>query len=417
MSGQQKQGKAESIREWYQRTTSKARMTLVWVSSVSIIFGVLFFMYAPLKLAQFMQTANGAVTIPIAGGIWIAAFVYIFLVPSREVGFRSQESIEQTVDILNEAVEKRIKPALEIWQRIGARVEGELNAGLMDQIKNSIKELREATTKITHSAENSNGEIRKFADDARPAVEALKRVQEKFDNTMNTGFLDDLQSAVASLKHLSLPAPDVNVPIKEPKLDKALSVISKRPTPKPVIPPPPLNTASPVEAPAQASATVPAPTSMPVVIPAPSSGLSNPAVAPAAIPVMVPTSVGQNQAPIMTQPVTGSPSMTPTPGSRFSPAPPPTPVVQGSNGTPSPVGGQVPVQIVLPPSSSPRQAPAPEIPAPSRSSRPGEVDLPMTQRSRPVIVTPIAQQTNGVVASGAPLQMVGAPQVIQRSEG
>ena len=101
MSEQQKQKaeKPESIRQWYQRTTSKARMSLVWVSAISIVFGVLFFLYAPLKLAQFMQTANGAVTIPIAGGIWIAAFVYIFLVPSREVGFRSQESIEQTLRV------------------------------------------------------------------------------------------------------------------------------------------------------------------------------------------------------------------------------------------------------------------------------------------------------------------------------
>lgn len=416
MNGQQKQGaeKPESIRQWYQRTTSKARMSLIWVSAVSIIFGVLFFLYAPLKLAQFMQTANGAVTIPIAGGIWIAAFVYIFLVPSREVGFRSQESIEQTVEILNNAVENKIKPALETWLRIGSRVEAELNGGLMNQIKESIKELRDAAAKITNSAENSNGEIKKFADDARPAIDALKRVQEKFDSTMNTGFLDDLQAAVASMKHLSLPAPDVNVPVKEPKLDKALSVISKRPSPKPVIPPPPLNTAAPVETPAPSP--VPVQTSTPVVVPAP-SGLSNPAVAPPGMPVMVPTSIGQNQAPMATQPVTGTPSMTPTPGNRFTPAPPPSPVVQGSNQASAAVGSQVPVQIVLPPSSSQRQAPEIQAPAPMRSSRPGEVEIPMTQKSRPVVVTPITQQTGGVVPTGTPLQMVGAPQVIQRSEG
>lgn len=417
MNGQQKQGaeKPESIRQWYNRTTSKMRVFLTIFTAIAIVGGVVFFFAVPHAVNVKLQTFNGAIVIPIAALIWILAFVYIFLVPSREVGFRSQESIEQTVDILHNAVENKIRPALETWQRIGSRVEAELNAGLMNQIKDSLKELRDATAKITNSAENSNGEIKKFADDARPAIDALKRVQEKFDTTMSSGFLDDLQAAVASMKHLSLPAPDASVPIKEPKLDKALSVISKKPAPKPVIPPPPLNTVVPVETPAPSP--LPVQTSTPVVVvPAP-SGLSNPAVAPPGMPVMVPTSIGQNQAPMVTQPVTGTPSLTPTPGNRFTPAPPPSPVIQGSNQVQAPVGGQVPVQIVLPPSSSQRQAPEVQAPASMRSSRPGEVDLPMTQKSRPVVVTPIAQQTSGVVPTGTPLQMVGAPQVIQRSEG
>lgn len=423
--GQQKPAeKPESIRQWYQRTTSKARMSLVWASAISIIFGVLFFMFAPLKLAQFMQTANGAVTIPIAGGIWIAAFVYIFLVPSREVGFRSQESIEQTVEILNDAVEKRIKPALEVWQRIGLRVEGELNGGLLVQIKDAIKMVQETSAKITVSAETSNGEIKQFTADAKPAMEALKRIQDKLEGgILGDVFLDDLRAAVASVKHMSLPAPDAGGPAKEPKVDKALAMISKRPAAKP-IPPPPLVTQAPlVETPAQGPASVPAALqAMPVVIPQ----VQAPAPVPSQnqAPVMVPTQVAQSAAPMMTQPVAQLQSTSvPSPSSRFAPAPAPTSVMQNHGPMQqSPMQqvqapmGQAPVQIVLP-SSRQAQMPAPEIPAPSRL-KPGSIDLPLTQKSRPVIVVPVASQQMGVnVPSGGPIPMVGAPQVIQRAEG
>jgi hypothetical protein len=97
----------ESIRHWYDRTTSRARKLLLWSSIIAVIGGVFFFSFASQKAATFIQTANGAVTIPIAGGIWIASFVYIFLVPSREVGFRSQEWIEMAVTMMQKTIDKR----------------------------------------------------------------------------------------------------------------------------------------------------------------------------------------------------------------------------------------------------------------------------------------------------------------------
>lgn len=426
MNGQQQP--QETIRQWYDRTTKKARSGLMWCCAISIVGGACFFAFAPLKLAQFMQTANGAVTIPIAGGIWIAAFVYIFLVPSREVGFRSQESIEQTTALLSDAVEKKIKPALEVWLRIGGRVEAELNNGLMDQIKGAVKDLREATLKITNSAENSNGEIKKFTDDAKPAIEALKNLHDKIDKGFGGDFVENLKMAVESVKQMSLPPmdpgmPAMSMPPKEPKIDKALSMIARKP--KSTIPPPPL--AAPAEAPAA---------SVPVVVPsapaaAPVPVVQGPTVVPAttvpvgaSIPIMVPTAIGQNASPITTQQVPQAPSLTPTPSpsSRFAPAPAPSPVVQGNG---APAMGSAPVQMVLPQAPQ-RQAPqVPQRPGPElsgsrppqRGPRPGEVELPLNQKSRPVVVTPVTPQQMGVPVQSGPVPMVMAPQVIQRAEG
>jgi hypothetical protein len=437
-----KDDQPETIRQWYDRTTSKARMGLIWCCAISIVFGACFFAFAPLKLAQFMQTANGAVTIPIAGGIWIAAFVYIFLVPSREVGFRSQESIEQTQQILGDAVKKKIEPALEVWLRIGNRVETELNNGLMDQIKSTIKDLREATLKVTNSAETSNGEIKKFTEDAKPAIDALKGLNDKIDKNLGGDFVDNLKMAIESVKHMSLPPMDPGMPVqmKEPKIDKALSMISSsKQKPKPVIPAPPL--AAP-EAPASApppAIVVPAPAPavappVPVVTPVAVPTMQGPVVVPAAapvtpapIPVMVPTPVVQNVSPVVTQPVPQAPALTPAspPASRFAPAPPP--VAHGGPGSQQPVAmNSAPVQMVLPANPMQRQAPppmpqkpAPELSGsrPQRSPRPGEVELPLNQKSRPVVVVPVAPQQMGVAVQNGPVPMVMAPQVIQRAEG
>lgn len=431
MNGQQPvMEKPETIRQWYDRTTSRMRVFLTLFTAIAIVGGVVFFFLVPHAVNVKLQTFNGAITIPISALIWILAFVYIFLVPSREVGFRSQESIEQTVEILNNAVENRIKPALETWQRIGARVEGELNGGLMAEIKASVKELRDAAAKITNSAETSNGEIKKFAEDAKPALDALKRINEKIENNLGGEFVDDLRAAVASVKHMSLPPPDATGPAKEPKVDKALSMISKKPAPKPVIPPPPLVTPA-AEAPAPVAVQVPAPAATPVVVvpvaptpvAAPVPVPQNQNVAPSPIPVMVPTQVAQNQMPVMTQPVAQAASIAAAaPANRFAPAPPPSPVVQGKGQgqgpvqTPTPINsGHTPVQIVLPFSSSQK---APEMSGPHRPSpRHGEVELTLTQKSRPVVVVPVQQQQMGVSIPNGTVPMVGAPQVIQRAEG
>lgn len=88
----------ESIRAWYDRKTRHARMGLGIGAAAILVFAVIFFLLAPSWLNLKLQVFNGAVTIPFFGGLWLAAFIIIWLVPMREVGFRSQEVMEKMMD-------------------------------------------------------------------------------------------------------------------------------------------------------------------------------------------------------------------------------------------------------------------------------------------------------------------------------
>lgn len=221
-------GRPETIRQWYKRTTDRWRRALFFATLAAIAAGAVVYMLASFHLLARLQTFNGALTIPISALIWILSFVYVFLVPSREVGFRSQESLEKSVELLEDAVEKKIAPAVEIWRKLGERVEKEFDAGFMDDFKSAVRELREAAAKIQASAENSNGELKRFTEDAKPALDALKRIQGRIENEFGTGFIEDLRVAVSGMKNMAAPPANPT----EPNLDRALKVVMKKPAPK-----------------------------------------------------------------------------------------------------------------------------------------------------------------------------------------
>jgi hypothetical protein len=259
--------KEESIRAWYERTTRRSRRILLFASITALLGGIVFISTVSLKTAQFVQTTMGAVGIPTAGAIWVAVFVYVFLVPSREVSFRSQESIEKTVDILNDAVERKLGPAVKVWERLGERLEKEIQAGLVEDVKKALTEIREASGKIEKSAENSNGEIKRLADDARPALEALQKLHARIEKNIGAEFVDDVKLAVRALRDMSTPPVPAGAPgaapgaaspgtaqpkVSEPDLEKALQIVSKK---KPI----PAAAKAPERDPAPVSASMPAP--------------------------------------------------------------------------------------------------------------------------------------------------------------
>lgn len=112
----------EPLRAWYTRKTRSAKFALFGATIITASAAVLLWILAELPFLSKMQTFNGAIVIPAAGGIWIAAFMYIWLIPMRELSFRGQESLDRTEARMKMAVEK-IMPAVEIWTRIGTRVE------------------------------------------------------------------------------------------------------------------------------------------------------------------------------------------------------------------------------------------------------------------------------------------------------
>jgi hypothetical protein len=141
----------EKIREWYDRTTRSWRNALAWITVLACAAAVGLWVLGSSLFTTKLQTFNGALTIPVAAGIWIAAFVYIFLIPSRECSFRGTESLERmekdvrkaVEKTLPEMIEKEVKPAVEVWKRLGEKLEARFDGKAMDRLASAIEALSE----------------------------------------------------------------------------------------------------------------------------------------------------------------------------------------------------------------------------------------------------------------------------------
>jgi hypothetical protein len=211
--------KPEGVRAWYDRTTRKWRKLLVVAVVGAVAISLLFYFGASKETHLTLQVFNGAIVIPVAAAIWIAAFVYIFLVPNREVGFRSQEAIERTVEILDNAVEKKLSPAVAAWTRIGERVEKELPALIQE-----AKETFAAARKISERLEKTASKNEELAAEAKPAIEALRKISERFGKELDSGLMEEARAAFTSIKSMA------GVPKNptEPDLGMALSSLRKK---------------------------------------------------------------------------------------------------------------------------------------------------------------------------------------------
>lgn len=191
--------KKESIREWYTRSTGWAGKVIVFVTLCSFVTMGIMWAMASLPALQRIQTFNGALTIPLIGGVWIFGFIFMFLVPSREASFRGQESLEEMGEIVRTAVIEKAGPAIEIWTRIGTRIEEELPT-LVRKAHERLDEVGAAIKKIEAAAEN-NG---KFMDDAKPVVEALKRIETRLEVEIQSGLIEDVRTAAKGVKSFTM---------------------------------------------------------------------------------------------------------------------------------------------------------------------------------------------------------------------
>lgn len=199
-----KNPKSESVRQWYGRTTSGARKFLLYFSVVAVAAAILLFIYAPQSLHQSLQQFNGAYVIPVAGGIWILGFLYIFLIPQREVGFRSQEFIESMSISVKETIEKEIVPAVTVWKRIGEKIEAELPV-FLKTVNEGVAEIREASRKLgvaIDKNENIGAEVKQLAIEIKPAVEALRRIEASVETELKNGLFENVKAAMESVRSL-----------------------------------------------------------------------------------------------------------------------------------------------------------------------------------------------------------------------
>jgi hypothetical protein len=166
-------GGAEGIRAWYNRTTRKATRSLVLATIVSGVGMLAFWALVPLAVTMKLQAANGAFTIPVFGGLWIASFMFIWLIPMRELSFRGQESFERTEERLKSAIDERLLPAIDMWTRIGKRVE----ESVLPRIESTLDEAKSAIAdakKTVKGIENRVG----------PIYESTKRLEMAVDGRL-----------------------------------------------------------------------------------------------------------------------------------------------------------------------------------------------------------------------------------------
>jgi len=161
------ENKQDGVRSWYERTTKRARKALAFSTIVTMVGAILLYLFAPHSLHLNLQVFNGAYVIPVAGGIWIAAFMFIWLIPMRELSFRSQESLERTEARVQNSVENKLGPAIDTWKRLGDRAEHEVASGLFEELRGAIKEIRTL-------AKNLDERTKILERDVKPAINEIR---------------------------------------------------------------------------------------------------------------------------------------------------------------------------------------------------------------------------------------------------
>lgn len=164
---------AEGIRAWYKRTTRKAMRSLVFATVLSVLGMLSFWILVPQQFIMRLQAANGAFTIPVFGALWLASFIFIWLLPMRELSFRGQESFERMEERMKLAIQEKLVPAVEIWTRIGQRVE----QVVLPKIESTLDEARTAVHEIRKTAKNVDGRI-------GPIYESTKRLEQAVEGKL-----------------------------------------------------------------------------------------------------------------------------------------------------------------------------------------------------------------------------------------
>ncbi len=171
----------EPLRAWYKRRTRTAIRALIFASLITIVAAVLLWVLAELPFLARMQTFNGAIIIPAFGGIWIASFMFIWLIPMRELSFRGQESLDRTEDRMKEAVET-FAPVAKVWERIGKRVEEEILPKIEKTLDDAHTAIAEARARVGPAAEsirrvenNLEGKIGLLATEVEGATRSIKK--------------------------------------------------------------------------------------------------------------------------------------------------------------------------------------------------------------------------------------------------
>lgn len=180
----------EGIRSWYKRNTKRSIRALIGASIILIVAAIVLWILAELPFLARMQTFNGALVIPGFGGLWIASFMFIWLIPMREVSFRGQESMERMEAKLQTTMDEKFIPAIEAWRRIGERMEKET----IPKFEKFLVRAETALAQVQKSTQN-------LEEKAEPAIRDLRHLETHVDAYIQAGLLNDIRDAAESLKN------------------------------------------------------------------------------------------------------------------------------------------------------------------------------------------------------------------------
>jgi len=246
----------EPIRAWFERKTKKVRKAILWSSLVAVVGSPVAFMCMSDKAIATLQVFNGAITIPVSAAIWFAAFIFMFLLPSREAGFRSQEGIDEAKAMLAKAIDEKVGPAMDALRSVAGKVDKYLEDGVVDKVSSAVEDARKAVhERIVPAADCMNRvcqrleasivnaklldevreaasamgalcrkyekagtpdatQITKFMDESKPVLAMLQRVQKRFEKDFTEEFVSDLKDAIRSARELGGMAAPKGVPKK-----------------------------------------------------------------------------------------------------------------------------------------------------------------------------------------------------------
>lgn len=216
------------IREWWTRKTKKVSRYILISSIVSLIASMLFFEYAPPALIARIQIFNGAMTLPVGGAIWIAAFIFQFLIPSREVAFRSQETLERTELRVKESLEKFDKfmteeagPAIQLLRKTVEAFETRYSKN----IETTVDACQDAARDAVETAQRTETMARELHREALPMIQTAARVIEKVDKALNGGLLAQIGLLAKGAQTMG----EVKGGATVPDLNRALTSLKKKP--------------------------------------------------------------------------------------------------------------------------------------------------------------------------------------------
>lgn len=114
----------------------------------------------------------------------------------------------------------KVEETLGVWKRVGEKVEAELPA-VLKKIDEGFKDLKDAAQKISSVIEKNEA----IAAEARPAIEALRRIEAKFEEEIKKGFFEKAHAALDSVRTMGGLPP--NEPEEKEDLSFALNSIRK----------------------------------------------------------------------------------------------------------------------------------------------------------------------------------------------